>query len=77
MKKKIFIAILAVIVVAFLSGCIIFRDEIGKVRHNIYPINKNLEEKMIEAIIYTLTSIDKVEKIIIFFTSNTRISIIA
>ena len=45
MKKKILIAILAVIVVAFLSGCIIFRDEIGKVRHHIYPINKNLEEK--------------------------------
>ena len=45
MKKKILIAILAVIVVAFISGCFIFRDEIGKVRHNIYPINKNLEEK--------------------------------
>ena len=45
MKKKIFIAILAVIVVGFISGCIIFRDEIGKVRHHIYPINKNLEEK--------------------------------
>ena len=45
MKKKILIAILAVIVVAFLSGCIIFRDEIGKVRHHIYPINKNYEEK--------------------------------
>ena len=45
MKKKIFIAILAVIVVAFLSGCIIFRDEIGKVRHHIYPINKKYEEK--------------------------------
>jgi FtsZ-interacting cell division protein ZipA len=44
-KKKIFIAILAVIVVAFLSGCIIFRDEIGKVRHHIYPINKKYEEK--------------------------------
>ena len=45
MKKKIIIAILAVIVVAFLSGCIIFRDEIGKVRHHIYPINKKYEEK--------------------------------
>ena len=45
MKKKILIAILAVIVVAFLSGCIIFRDEIGKVRHHIYPINKKYEEK--------------------------------
>ena len=45
MNKKIFIAILAVIVVGFISGCIIFRDEIGKIRHNIYPINKNLEEK--------------------------------
>ena len=45
MKKKILIAILAVIVVAFLSGCIIFRDEIGKVRHHIYPVNKKYEEK--------------------------------
>ena len=45
MKKKILIAILAVIVVAFLSGCIIFRDEIGKVRHHIHPINKKYEEK--------------------------------
>ena len=45
MKKKIFIAILAVIVVGFISGCIIFRDEIGKVRHHIYPINKKYEEK--------------------------------
>ena len=45
MKKKILIAILAVIVVGFISGCIIFRDEIGKVRHHIYPINQNLEEK--------------------------------
>ena len=45
MKKKILIAILAVIVVGFISGCIIFRDEIGKVRHHIYPINKNLEDK--------------------------------
>ena len=45
MKKKFLIAILAVTVVAFLSGCIIFRDEIVKVRHHIYPINKNLEEK--------------------------------
>ena len=45
MKKKILIAILAVIVVGFISGCIIFRDEIGKVTHHIYPINKNLEEK--------------------------------
>ncbi len=45
MKKKILIAILAVIAVAFLSGCIIFRDEIGKVRHHIYPINKKYEAK--------------------------------
>ena len=45
MKKKILIAILAVIVVAFLSGCIIFRDEIGKIRHHIYPVNKKYEEK--------------------------------
>ena len=45
MKKKIIIAILAVIVVGFISGCIIFRDEIGKVRHHIYPINKKYEKK--------------------------------
>ena len=56
MKKKIFIAILAVIVVAFLSGCIIFRDEIGKVRHHIYPINKKYEEKN------TDNDIEKVKK---------------
>ena len=45
MKKKILIAILAVTVVAFLSGCIIFREEIGKIRHHIYPVNKKYEEK--------------------------------
>ncbi|MBR3280272.1 MAG: hypothetical protein IKI57_00290, partial [Clostridia bacterium] len=45
MKKKILIAILAVTVVAFISGCIIFRDEIGKIRHHIYPVNKKYEEK--------------------------------
>ena len=45
MKKKNFIAILAVTVVAFLSGCIIFKDEIGKVKHLIYPINQKYEEK--------------------------------
>ena len=45
MKKKILIAIIAVIVVGFISGCIIFRDEIGKVRHHIYPINKKYEKK--------------------------------
>lgn len=45
MKKKILIAILAVIVIVFISGCFIFRDEIGKVRHIIYPINKKYEEK--------------------------------
>ena len=45
MKKKIFIAILAVIVVGFISGCIIFREEIGKMRHHIYPVNKKYEEK--------------------------------
>ena len=45
MKKKTLIAILAVTIVVFLSGCIIFRDEIGKVRHHIYPINKKYEEK--------------------------------
>ncbi len=45
MKKKIFIAILAVIIVVFIAGCFIFKDEIGKVKHIIYPINKNLEVK--------------------------------
>lgn len=57
MKKKIFIAILAVIVVGFISGCIIFRDEIGKVRHHIYPINKIFEEK------YTKEDIEEPSKI--------------
>ena len=45
MKKKIFIAILAVIIVVFIAGCFIFKDEIGKVKHIIYPINKKYEEK--------------------------------
>ena len=45
MKKKIFIAILAVIIVVFIAGCFIFKDEIGKVKYIIYPINKNLEVK--------------------------------
>ena len=45
MKKKILIAILAVTVVVFFSGCIIFKDEIGKVKHLIYPISKKYEEK--------------------------------
>lgn len=33
---------------------------------DILDIDKDLEEKMIEAIVYTLTSIDKVDKIIIY-----------
>lgn len=61
MKKKILIAILAVIVVGFISGCIIFREEIGKVRHNIYPINKNLEEKNIKEDIEEPSEIKKNE----------------
>ena len=32
----------------------------------LLSVNKDLEEKMIEAIVYTLTSIDKVDKIIIY-----------
>jgi len=60
-KKKIFIAILAVIVVAFLSGCIIFRDEIGKVRHHIYPINKKYEEKNTDNDIEKATKIKEEE----------------
>ena len=44
MKKKILIAILAVTVVAFLSGCIIFRDEI--VRNKIKILNKIENEKV-------------------------------
>ena len=61
MKKKIFIAILAVIVVGFISGCIIFRDEIGKVTHHIYPINKNLEEKNTKEDIEELSKIKEEE----------------
>lgn len=45
MKKKILIAILAVIVVVFISGWIFFKDEIGKVKHLIYPINQKYEEE--------------------------------
>ncbi len=33
---------------------------------DLLDVDKNLEEKMIEAIVYTLTSIDKVDKIIIY-----------
>ena len=33
---------------------------------DILDIDKNLEEKMIEAIVYTLTSIEKVDKVIIY-----------
>ena len=33
---------------------------------DLLDVEKNLEEKMIEAIVYTLTSIDKVDKIIIY-----------
>ena len=61
MKKKILIAILAVIVIAFLSGCIIFRDEIGKVRHHIYPINKKYEEKNTDNDIEKATKIKEEE----------------
>jgi len=60
-KKKILIAILAVIVIAFLSGCIIFRDEIGKVRHHIYPINKKYEEKNTDNDIEKATKIKEEE----------------
>lgn len=47
---------------------ITFDHEVLKVNFSkeILDIDKNLEEKMIEAIIYTLTSIDKVEKIILY-----------
>ena len=61
MKKKILIAILAVIVVAIISGCIIFRDEIGKVRHHIYPINKKYEEKNTDNDIEKATKIKEEE----------------
>jgi len=36
----------------------------------LLDINKDLEEKMIESLIYTLTSIDEVEKIIIYVEGN-------
>lgn len=61
MKKKILIAILAVTIVVFLSGCIIFRDEIGKVRHHIYPINKEYEEKTTDNGIEKTTKIKEEE----------------
>ena len=61
MKKKILIAILAVTIVVFLSGCIIFRDEIGKVRHHIYPINKEYEEKTTDNDIEKTTKIKEEE----------------
>lgn len=37
---------------------------------DILEINKELEEKMIEALVYTITSIDEVEKIIIYVEGN-------
>ena len=61
MKKKILIAILAVTVVAFLSGCIIFREEIGKMRHHIYPVNKKYEEKNTDNDIEKATKIKEEE----------------
>ena len=61
MKKKILIAILAVTVVAFISGCIIYRDEIGKVRHHIYPVNKKYEEKNTDNDIEKATKIKEEE----------------
>ena len=61
MKKKILIAILAVTVVAFLSGCIIFRDEIGKIRHHVYPVNKKYEEKNTDNDIEKATKIKEEE----------------
>jgi len=60
-KKKTLIAILAVTIVVFLSGCIIFRDEIGKVRHHIYPINKKYEEKNTDNDIEKTTKIKEEE----------------
>lgn len=49
MKKKILIAMLAVIGIGLISGCIIFKDEIGKVKQLIYPIGKKQEEKNISS----------------------------
>ena len=37
---------------------------------DILEINKELEEKMIEALVYTITSVDEVEKIIIYVEGN-------
>ena len=37
---------------------------------DLLNINKNLEEKMIEALIYTITSIEDVEKVIIYVEGN-------
>ena len=37
---------------------------------DLLNINKNLEEKMIEALIYTITSVDEVEKVIIYVEGN-------
>lgn len=45
MKKKILIAFLALIGIGLVSGYIIFKDDIGKVKYLIYPINKKYEEK--------------------------------
>lgn len=37
---------------------------------DILEINKDLEEKMIEALVYTITSVEEVEKIIIYVEGN-------
>lgn len=45
-----------------------YEDKLVKINFSkdLLDINKELEEKMIEAIIYTITSIDEVEKVIIY-----------
>ncbi len=47
-------------------------DDLIKINFSkeLLTINEELEEKMVEAIIYTLTSIDKINKVIIYIDNN-------
>lgn len=49
-----------------------YEDGLIKVNFSkeLLDINKNLEEKMIEAIVYTITSIDEVNKVIIYVNGD-------
>lgn len=49
-----------------------YEDKLIKIdfSKDLLDINKDLEEKMIEALVYTITSIDDIEKVIIYVEGN-------